>query len=140
MGHTAIVVGAGIAGLASAISPEPGGSDRAGALAGARGGRGGFHDVPQCGAAFRGLRFDDAAVAGLGYPTRAGGTWDLHGRPVLAPPCGVRRTDRGPSPAHLPEPVRRGKPGLAGLRVMLGTRVDASSTEQTRWRRRRADG
>lgn len=34
-------------------------------------------------AAFRGLGFDEDDVAALGRPTWAGGTWDLHGRPIL---------------------------------------------------------
>ncbi|GEA79670.1 hypothetical protein [Cellulomonas uda] len=37
-------------------------------------------------AAFRGLGFDDDSVAALGHQTWAGGTWDLHGRPILPLP------------------------------------------------------
>ncbi|WP_448620706.1 FAD-dependent monooxygenase [Geodermatophilus sp. URMC 65] len=37
-------------------------------------------------AAFRGLGFDDTEVATLGHRTWAGGTGDLHGRPILALP------------------------------------------------------
>lgn len=86
MDRTAVVVGAGIAGLASAVSlaragwrvsvlersPEP---REVGA---------GFAMSRNAVTAFRGLGFDDGDVAALGYPTWAGGTWDLHGRPILA--------------------------------------------------------
>ncbi|WP_029288417.1 NAD(P)/FAD-dependent oxidoreductase [Cellulomonas sp. HZM] len=85
MGCTAIVVGAGIAGLASAISLARTGwqvtvLERSADLGevGA-----GLAMSGNAVAAFRGLGFDDDDVAALGYPTRAGGTWDLHGRAIL---------------------------------------------------------
>jgi len=88
MTRTAIVVGAGIAGLASAISLARNGWDvavleRSPALGeiGA-----GFAMSRNAVAAFRGLGFDDGDVASLGYPTWAGGTWDLRGRAILALP------------------------------------------------------
>ena len=88
MAHTAVVVGAGIAGLASAISLARTGWDvtvleRSPDLGeiGA-----GFAMARNAVAAFRGLGFDDDDVAALGYPRWAAGTWDLHGRPVLALP------------------------------------------------------
>ncbi|MCO7274748.1 FAD-dependent oxidoreductase [Cellulosimicrobium cellulans] len=88
MTPTAIVVGAGIAGLASAISLAGTGwgvtvLERSPALGevGA-----GFAMSRNAVAAFRGLGFDDDAVARLGYATWAGGTWDLHGRPILTLP------------------------------------------------------
>jgi len=37
-------------------------------------------------AAFRGLGFDDDDVAALGYATRAEGTWQANGRPILSIP------------------------------------------------------
>jgi len=88
MGRRAVVVGAGIAGLAAAVSlartswqvtvlersPELG---EVGA---------GFAMSRNAVAAFRGLGFDDDDVAALGHPTWAAGTWDLAGRPVLALP------------------------------------------------------
>lgn len=88
MTRTAIVIGAGIAGLASAVSLARTGwevtvLERSGELGevGA-----GFAMSRNAVAAFRGLGFDDDDVAALGYPTWAGGTWDLHGRPILALP------------------------------------------------------
>ncbi len=88
MTRTAIVVGAGIAGLASAISLARTGwgvtvVERSPALGevGA-----GFAMSRNAVAAFRGLGFDDDAVARLGYATWAGGTWDLHGDPILTLP------------------------------------------------------
>ncbi len=88
MGPTAIVVGAGIAGLASAISLAQTGwhvtvlerSSQLGELGA------GFAMTRNAVAAFRGLGFDDTDVAALGHRTWAGGTWDLHGRPILALP------------------------------------------------------
>jgi 2-polyprenyl-6-methoxyphenol hydroxylase-like FAD-dependent oxidoreductase len=84
----AIVVGAGIAGLASAVSLARTGwhvtvlerSPELGEVGA------GFAMTRNAVAAFRGLGFDDDDVAALGYPTWAGGTWDLHGRPILALP------------------------------------------------------
>jgi 2-polyprenyl-6-methoxyphenol hydroxylase-like FAD-dependent oxidoreductase len=88
MGPTAIVVGAGIAGMASAISLARTGwhvavLERSSQLSevGA-----GFAMTRNAVAAFRGLGFDDADVAALGHRTWAGGPWDLHGRPILALP------------------------------------------------------
>jgi 2-polyprenyl-6-methoxyphenol hydroxylase-like FAD-dependent oxidoreductase len=82
---TAVVVGAGIAGLASALSLARVGwrvtvLERATKLGevGA-----GFAMSRNAVAAFRGLGFDEAAVAELGCWTRASGTWDLHGHPIL---------------------------------------------------------
>jgi 2-polyprenyl-6-methoxyphenol hydroxylase-like FAD-dependent oxidoreductase len=88
MGPTAIVVGAGIAGLASAISLCRTGwrvtvlerSPRLGEVGA------GFAMTRNAVAACRGLGFDDTDVAALGQRTWAGGTWDLHGRPILALP------------------------------------------------------
>jgi len=88
MEHSAIVIGAGIAGLASAVSLAQSGwrvtvLERAPALGevGA-----GFAMSRNAVAAFRGLGFGDEDIAALGYRTRAGGTWDLHGRPILTLP------------------------------------------------------
>lgn len=87
-GQRALVVGAGVAGLASAISLARTGwqvtvLERSPELAevGA-----GFAMSRNAVAAFRGLGFDDDDVAALGHRTWAGGTWDLHGRPVLPLP------------------------------------------------------
>lgn len=85
MSPSGIVIGGGIAGLSSAValaragwrvtvlerSPE---LDEVGA---------GFAMSRNAVAAFRGLGFGDDDVAGLGRATWAGGTWDLHGRPIL---------------------------------------------------------
>ncbi|WNV76829.1 FAD-dependent oxidoreductase [Geodermatophilus sp. DSM 44513] len=88
MTHTAVVVGAGIAGLAAAISLARTGwqvtvLERSPELAevGA-----GLAMTPNAVAAFRGLGFGDDDVAALGYPTRAGGIADRAGRPVLTLP------------------------------------------------------
>ncbi len=85
MEHSAIVVGGGIAGLASAIALTQQGwrttvVEQAPELAeiGA-----GFAMTRNAVAAFRGLGFDDDDVARLGHETWAAGTWDLHGRPIL---------------------------------------------------------
>ncbi len=88
MGRVAIVVGGGVAGLASAISLARTGwqvtvLERAPELGEVGAGLAMSRNAV---AAFRGLGFQDADVAALGYPTRAGGTWDLHGRPILALP------------------------------------------------------
>lgn len=88
MARTAVVVGAGIAGLASALSLARAGwqvtvlerSPRLGEVGA------GFAMSRNAVAAFRGLGFDDADLDALGYRTWAGGTWDLRGRPVLALP------------------------------------------------------
>jgi len=88
MGHAAVVVGAGIAGLASAISLARTGwqvtvlerSPELGEVGA------GLAMTPNAVAAFRGLGFGDDDVAALGYPTWAGGIWDLEGRPILALP------------------------------------------------------
>jgi 2-polyprenyl-6-methoxyphenol hydroxylase-like FAD-dependent oxidoreductase len=82
---SAVVVGAGIAGLASALSLTHTGwrvtvLERAPELGeiGA-----GFAMSRNAVAAFCGLGFEDAAVAALGCRTRASGIWDLHGHPIL---------------------------------------------------------
>src|SRR3712207_8902781 len=85
MGRGAVVVGAGVAGLASAISLARTGwqvtvlerSPELGEVGA------GLAMTPNAVAAFRGLGFGDDDVAALGYPTRAGGIRDLAGRPVL---------------------------------------------------------
>lgn len=85
---TAVVVGAGIAGLASAISLARAGwqvtalerSPELGEVGA------GFAMSRNAVAAFRALGFDDDDVAGLGFRTWAGGTWDHQGRPILALP------------------------------------------------------
>lgn len=83
---TAVVAGAGLGGLATALglaragwavtvlerAPELGEVDAGVALA-----RNGL-------AALRGLGLDDAAIDRIGVPTRAGGTFDLRGTPILA--------------------------------------------------------
>lgn len=85
MTQTAVVVGAGIAGLASAISLAQAGwrvtvlerSPELGEVGA------GFAMSRNAVAAFRGLGYDDDAVASLGFPTWASGTWDSRGRPIL---------------------------------------------------------
>jgi 2-polyprenyl-6-methoxyphenol hydroxylase-like FAD-dependent oxidoreductase len=88
MEHAAVVVGAGVAGLASAISLARSGwqvtvLERSAELGevGA-----GLAMTPNAVAAFRGLGFGDDDVAALGYPTWAGGIRDREGRSVLALP------------------------------------------------------
>jgi len=88
MGSRAVVVGAGIAGLASAISLTRTGWDvtvleraREPGEVGA-----GVAMSRNAVAAFRGLGFDDEDVDALGWSTWAGGTWDRDGRPILALP------------------------------------------------------
>ncbi|WP_211489623.1 FAD-dependent oxidoreductase [Georgenia thermotolerans] len=88
MGDSAVVVGAGIAGLASAIALARTGwrvtvLERSADLGEVGAGLAMSRNAV---AAFRGLGFDDDDVAALGYPTWAGGTYDLHGRPILALP------------------------------------------------------
>jgi 2-polyprenyl-6-methoxyphenol hydroxylase-like FAD-dependent oxidoreductase len=85
MGTSAVVVGAGIAGLASAVSLAREGwqvtvLERA-AETGEVGA--GFAMSRNAVAAFRGLGFGDDDVAALGYATWAGGTFDWRGRPIL---------------------------------------------------------
>ncbi|MEX5720610.1 FAD-dependent oxidoreductase [Geodermatophilus maliterrae] len=88
MEHAAVVVGAGVAGLASAISLARTGwqvtvlerSPELGEVGA------GLAMTPNAVAAFRGLGFGDDDVAALGYPTWAGGIRDLAGRPVLTLP------------------------------------------------------
>ncbi len=88
MGRRAVVVGAGVAGLASAISLARTGwqvtvlerSPELGEVGA------GFAMSRNAVAAFRGLGFGDGDVAALGHRTWAGGTWDLDGRPILAFP------------------------------------------------------
>ncbi|WP_232847784.1 FAD-dependent oxidoreductase [Occultella kanbiaonis] len=84
MEPTAVVAGGGIAGLASALGLAQAGwhvtvLEQATELgevgAGVALARNGV-------AALRGLGFDDSAIEGLGVPTRAGGVYDLHGRPI----------------------------------------------------------
>ncbi|MFC7878926.1 FAD-dependent monooxygenase [Isoptericola sp. NPDC057391] len=88
MAGTAVVVGGGIGGLASAVALAEAGwgttvLERAGELGevGA-----GVALTPNAVAALGGLGFDDDAVAGLGPRTWATGTWDWHGRPILRLP------------------------------------------------------
>ncbi|WP_022917094.1 FAD-dependent oxidoreductase [Ruania albidiflava] len=85
MGSSAVVVGAGIAGLAAAVSLTQAGWDvtvleRSPELGeiGA-----GFAMSRNAVAAYQGLGFDADEVAALGCATRAEGTWDSHGRPIL---------------------------------------------------------
>ncbi len=88
MGHAAVVVGAGIAGLASAISLARTGwqvtvLERSAELGevGA-----GLAMTPNAVTAFRELGFGDDDVAALGCPTWVGGICDLAGRPILTLP------------------------------------------------------
>lgn len=88
MRKVAVVIGGGIAGLASAVSLAQAGwrvtvLERAPEL---REIGAGVAMSRNAVAAFRGLGFGPDDVAALGHPTWAGGTWDLHGRPVLALP------------------------------------------------------
>ena len=128
MERTAIVVGAGIAGLASALSLARTGwrvtvLERAPKLGevGA-----GFAMSRNAVAAFRGLGFDDDAVAALGFPTWAEGTWDLHGRPILTIPDkpAVREAVAlvGVHRRRLHEALLRGA-RAAGVEVVTGTLV-----------------
>ncbi|NLS09479.1 NAD(P)-binding protein [Nesterenkonia sp. MY13] len=85
MKQHAVVVGAGLAGLASAISLSLSGwrvtvLERSATLqeVGA-----GFAMSRNAVAAFRGLGFDDGAVAALGAPTWASGTWTAQGKPLM---------------------------------------------------------
>lgn len=86
MTGTAVVVGAGIAGLASAISLRRSGwqvtvlerSPRLGEVGA------GFAMSRNAVAAFRGLSFGEADVSALGFRTRAAGMWRTDGRPILA--------------------------------------------------------
>ncbi|HWV77030.1 MAG TPA: FAD-dependent monooxygenase [Isoptericola sp.] len=96
MTRTAIVVGGGIGGLASAVALAEAGwgttvLERARELGevGA-----GVALTPNAVAALGGLGFDDEAVAGLGPRTWATGTWDSRGRPILRLPDepGLRAT------------------------------------------------
>ncbi|MEN5076104.1 FAD-dependent monooxygenase, partial [Isoptericola cucumis] len=88
MAPTAVVVGGGIAGLASAIALASAGwrtttLERARELGevGA-----GVALTANAVAALHGLGLDEEAVARLGPPTWATGTWDSHGRPLLRLP------------------------------------------------------
>lgn len=88
MERTAIVVGAGIAGLASAISLSRTGwrvtvLERSLELGEVGAGLALSRNAV---AALRGLGFDAGDVAALGYPTWAGGVSDLHGRAILPLP------------------------------------------------------
>lgn len=88
MDHRAVVVGAGIAGLASAVALARTGwqvtvLERAPELRELGAGLGMSRNAL---AALRGLGFDADDVAALGYPTWAGGVLDTRGRPVLALP------------------------------------------------------
>ncbi|WP_277050972.1 FAD-dependent oxidoreductase [Ruania albidiflava] len=85
VGCTAVVVGAGIAGLAAAISLSRTGwhvtvlerSPELGEIGA------GFAMSRNAVAAFCGLGFDSDDVAALGCATRAAGTWASDGRPIL---------------------------------------------------------
>ncbi|SKC68695.1 FAD-dependent monooxygenase [Krasilnikoviella flava] len=88
MAHTAVVVGGGIGGLASAVSLATAGwrttvLERARELGevGA-----GVALTPNAVAALGGLGLDADAVAALGPRTWATGTWDARGRPILRLP------------------------------------------------------
>lgn len=84
----AVVVGAGIAGLASAISLVQAGwqvtvlerSPQTGEVGA------GLALTRNAVAAMRGLGFDEDGIGDLGYPTWAGGVLDLFGRPILTLP------------------------------------------------------
>lgn len=88
MSPAAVVVGGGIAGLASAVSLARTGwavtvLERSPDL---REVGAGFAMSRNAVAAFRGLGFGADDVAALGHPTWAGGTWDRDGRPILVLP------------------------------------------------------
>lgn len=128
MSRTAIVTGAGIAGLASAIALARAGwavtvLERAPELGevGA-----GFAMSPNAVAAFRGLGFDDDDVAALGCATWAGGTWDLHGRPILTisddPVLRASVSLIGVHRVRLHEALQRGA-AAAGVEIVTGVRV-----------------
>lgn len=130
MTRHAIVVGAGIAGLTSAVSLARTGWDvtvlERAAEAGEVGA--GFAMSRNAVAAFRGLGFDDDDVAALGYATWAGGTWDLHGRPILAlPDTSEMRASVALVGVHrrrLHAALRRRAADL-GVEVVTGTPVEA---------------
>src|SRR5690606_433604 len=130
MTRHAIVVGAGIAGLTSAVSLARTGWDvtvlERAAEAGEVGA--GFAMSRNAVAAFRGLGFDDDDVAALGYATRAGGPRALHGRPILAlPDTAEMRASVALVGVHrrrLHAALRRRAADL-GVEVVTGTPVEA---------------
>jgi len=128
MTREAVVVGAGIAGLAAATSLARAGwrvsvLERAPDLSevGA-----GFAMSRNAVAAVRGLGFDDEDVAGLGFPTFAAGTWDLHGKPILtiSEDPEVRRSVAliGVHRVRLHETLQR-HAAAAGVEVVTGQQV-----------------
>ncbi|WP_425954856.1 FAD-dependent monooxygenase [Xylanimonas sp. McL0601] len=127
MSTSAVVVGAGIAGLASAVSLARVGwqitvLERA-AEAGEIGA--GFAMSRNAVAAFRGLGFGDDDVAALGYATWAGGTFDWRGRPILTVPGSPEVRDAvGLIGVHR----RRVHAALLGRAVALGVHVVPRST------------
>src|SRR5690625_7736022 len=92
MSHTAVIVGGGIAGLAAAISLTNQGwkVSVAERQAEPREAGAGFAMSRNAVAAFRGLGFDADDVAALGCATRAAGTWQADGRPILSIPVDTR--------------------------------------------------
>ena len=128
MTHHAVVVGAGIAGLASAVSLARAGwrvtvLERAPELGevGA-----GFAMSRNAVAAVRGLGFDDDDVAALGFATFAAGTWDAHGEPILtiSDDPEIRRSVAliGVHRVRLHETLQR-HAAAAGVEVVPGVRV-----------------
>ena len=128
MSRHAVVVGAGIAGLTAATSLARSGwrvtvLERAPELSevGA-----GFAMSRNAVAAVRGLGFDDDDVAGLGFPTYAAGTWDLHGEPILTisddPEVRASVALIGVHRVRLHETLQR-HAAAAGVEVVTGERV-----------------
>ncbi|MEL7974593.1 FAD-dependent monooxygenase [Isoptericola sp. F-RaC21] len=128
MADTAIVVGGGIGGLASAVALAEAGwrttvLERARELGevGA-----GVALTPNAVAALGGLGLDGDAVAALGPRTWATGTWDWHGRPILRLPDdpGLRATTalRGVHRARL-HGALLDRAGALGVEVVTDARV-----------------
>lgn len=132
MTQSAIVVGAGVGGLAAAISLSQAGwqvtvLERADELTevGA-----GFAMSRNAVAAFRGLGFDEGAVMALGYPTRAEGMWRTDGRAILTiaddPATRVAVALIGVHRRRLHEALQA-RARAAGVTIVTGTRVTSLS-------------
>lgn len=127
MGPTAVVVGGGIAGLASAVALARTGWDVTVLEQAAELREVGAGVALTCNAvaALQGLGWHDDDVAGLGVPTRPAGTWDLTGRPILRIPdtlgtVALRGVHRARLHTALLDRARR-----HGVDVVTGARVTA---------------